>query len=288
MAVDGSGDVFIADTGNNRVVEVKPDGTQTTVGTGLNLPFGVAVDGSGDVFIADAGNNQVVEVKPDGTQTTVGTGLNVPVSVAVDGNGDLFIADFGNNRVVEVNAGGIETTVASGFNEPRGVAVDGSGDLFIADTGNNQVVEVKSDGTRATIGSGLSGPAGVTVDGSGDLFIADTGNSRVVEVTAGVPVTVVPATPTVSVNPVNITYGTALSNSQLSGTATWTVGGSPVTVAGTFTYYHRRGDRLGRRHRPERSGHLHAQRQHRLHHGLYNSDLSTSPRPARPPRCLPR
>jgi hypothetical protein len=49
-------------------------------------------------------------------------------------------------------------------------------------------------------------------------------------------VTVSPATPTVSVNPVNIAYGTALSNSQLSGTATSTVGGNPVTVAGTFTY----------------------------------------------------
>ena len=85
MAVDGSGDVFIADTGNNRVVEVKADGTQTTVGSGLNDPVGVAVDGTGDVFIADFGNNRVVEVKADGTQTTVGSGLNHPVGVAVDG-----------------------------------------------------------------------------------------------------------------------------------------------------------------------------------------------------------
>ena len=251
-AVDGSGDLFIADLGNNRVVKVKPDGTQTTVGTGLSLPFGAAVDGSSDVFIADAGNNRVVEVKPrrhpDHQRQAPGA-VSVPGSVAVDGNGDLFIADFGNYRVVEVNAGGIETTVASGFNEPRGVAVDGSGDIFIADTGNNQVVELKSDGTRATIGSGLSGPASVAVDGSGDLFIADTGNNRVVKVTARrAPVTpVVPATPTVSVNPVNITYGTALSNSQLNGTATWTVGGSPVTVAGTFTFTTAAGTVLGGR-----------------------------------------
>ena len=245
MAVDGSGDVFIADTGNNRVVEVKPDGTQTTVGSGLNRPSGVAVDGSGDVFIADTGNNRVVEVKPDGTQTTVGSGLNDPAGVAVDGSGDVFIADSGNNRVVEVKPDGTQTTVGSGLNSPTGVAVDGSGDVFIADSGNNRVVEVKSDGTQATVGSGLNGPTGVAVDGSGDVFIADTGNNRVVEVTAGMPVTVVPATPAVSVNPVNITYGTALSNSQLSGTATWTVGGNPVTVTGTFTYTTAAGTVLG-------------------------------------------
>ena len=78
VAVDGSGDVFIADIGSSQVTEVEADGTQTTVGSGLNKPFGVAADSSGDVFIADTGNNRVVEVKPDGTQTTVGSGLNQP------------------------------------------------------------------------------------------------------------------------------------------------------------------------------------------------------------------
>ena len=96
--MDGSGDVFIADMGNNRVVEVKANGTQTTVGSGLYFPEGVAVDGSGDVFIADTGNNRVVEVKADGTQTTVGSGLINPAGVAVDGSGDVFIADPSNNR----------------------------------------------------------------------------------------------------------------------------------------------------------------------------------------------
>ena len=57
------------------------------------MPYGVAVDGSGDVFIADIDNNQVVEMKADGTQTTVGSGLFGPRGVAVDGSGDVFIAD---------------------------------------------------------------------------------------------------------------------------------------------------------------------------------------------------
>src|SRR5262249_33067566 len=68
VAVDWMGDVLIADTYNNRVVEVKPDGTQTTVGSGLNSPHAVAAYGAGNIFIADTGNNRVVEIKRDGTQ----------------------------------------------------------------------------------------------------------------------------------------------------------------------------------------------------------------------------
>ena len=92
------GDVFIADTDNNRVVELKADGTQTTVGSGLSQPFGVAVDGSSDVFIADTGNNRVVEVKTDGTQSTVAAVVDGPVGVAVNAMGDLFIADLRSQR----------------------------------------------------------------------------------------------------------------------------------------------------------------------------------------------
>ena len=161
-------------------------GVQTTVGSGLSNPQGVAVDGAGDVFIADTGNNRVVEVPAGGgAQTTVpAIGLNDPPGVGVDGAGDVFIADPNNNQVVEVPAGGgAQTTVGSGLYYPFGVAVDGAGDVFIADPNNNRVVEVPAGGgAQTTVGTGLSYPEGVAVDGAGDVFIADGGNNRVVEV----------------------------------------------------------------------------------------------------------
>jgi sugar lactone lactonase YvrE len=83
VAVDGAGNVFIGDTGNKRVLEVTPSGTQTTVGTGLDVPDLVSEDAAGDVFIADFGASKVYEVTPSGTQTTVGTGLSNPYSVAL-------------------------------------------------------------------------------------------------------------------------------------------------------------------------------------------------------------
>jgi sugar lactone lactonase YvrE len=192
VAVDGAGDVFIVDAGNNRVVEVPVGGgPQTTVpASGLNQPFGVAVDGAGDVFIADEGNNRVVEVPAGGgPQTTVpASGLNGPYGVAVDGVGNVFIADYYNNRVVEVPAGGgAQTTVGSGLSQPFGVAVDGAGDVFIADTNYPpRVLKVPAGGgAQTTVGSGLGSPYGVAVDGAGDVFIADAGNNQVVEVPAG-------------------------------------------------------------------------------------------------------
>jgi sugar lactone lactonase YvrE len=186
VAVDAKGDVFIADSGNNRALKLSAiGGAQTTIGNGVSSPYGVAVDGAGNVFIAETDNNRVVEIAANGgAQTTVGTGLNSPHGVAVDGVGNVFIADTANSRVVKVLAGsGIQTTVASGLGAPTGVAVDGAGDVYIA--GRLQLVEVKASGAQIAIGSGLNGPEGVALDGAGNVFISDVNNGRVVEVLAG-------------------------------------------------------------------------------------------------------
>src|SRR5208282_4078577 len=188
VAVDGAGDLFIADYYNNRVVEIPAGGgLQTTVSaSGLKLANGVAVDGAGDVFIVDLYNKRVVEVPAGGGhQTTVGSGLQQPWAVAADGAGDVFIVDTGNSRVVKVPAGGgAQTTVGSGLGFPLGVAADGVGDVFIADSGNNRVVEVPAGGGAQTTlpVSGLKSPNGVAVDGAGDVFIADYSYNQVVDV----------------------------------------------------------------------------------------------------------
>jgi sugar lactone lactonase YvrE len=201
VAVDANGNLFIADTYNNRIREVvKSTGAMITIaGTGstgysgdggpatsamLNSPFGVAVDGSGNVLFADQGNNRVREIiKSTGTIVTVaGTGT-------ASYNGD--------NR----------PATSAMLNQPNGVAVDASGDIFISDWHNNRIREVvKSTGNIITVaGTGTSGyngdggPAtsamvnytgGVAVDGNGDLFIADSSNERVREVVNGIITTV--------------------------------------------------------------------------------------------------
>ncbi len=256
IALDASGDLFIADSDNSRVRKVTPDGIINTVagtnafgffGDGgpatsavLNLPIGLAVDESGNLFIADNKNNRIRKVSPDGFITTEAGGpmfgntgdggpateatLNWPTGVAVDRAGNLFIADSGNSRVRKVTPAGIISGVAGdgkfGYSGDGGlavnatldlnslaaydsIAVDAAGDLFIADYYNNLVREVTPDGIINTVaGDGFHGyfgdgglathaelayPSTVAVDLSGNLFITDVFNNRIREVLATAP-----------------------------------------------------------------------------------------------------
>jgi sugar lactone lactonase YvrE len=190
VAVDASGNIFIADSFNNRIRKVSPAGIITTVaggGTGgdggaatsavLYMPYGVAIDAWGNLFIAETFGNRIRKVSPSGIITTVaGNGsfggysgdgglataaqLNMPYGVAVDASGNLFIADSFNDRIRKVSASsGIITTVAG--NGSQGYS---------------------GDGGLATAAE-LSVPYGVAVDAAGNLFIADN-NNRIREVGA--------------------------------------------------------------------------------------------------------
>jgi sugar lactone lactonase YvrE len=256
VAVDGKGNIYIADLRNGRVRKVSPGGTISTfAGTGvwgysgdggpatsaqLYAPQGVAVDGQGNVYIADRNNYRVRKVSAGGTITTfAGTGkclggtcfsgdggpatsaqLYSPSGVAVDGNGNLYIADRDNSRVRKVSGGTITTiagTSTKGFSGdggpatkaqlfyPDAVAVDGIGNVYIADTFNNRVRKVSRGGTISTFaGTGACGrpvdggpatsatvcnPRGVAVDGQGNVYIGDTNNSRVRKVSPGGTIT---------------------------------------------------------------------------------------------------
>ncbi len=252
VAVDGFGNLYIADTFNNRVRKVAAatgiittaagNGTAGYSGDGglaisaeVNDPYGVAVDGNGNVYIADTFNSRIRKVAAGtGVITTVaGNGtlgysgdsgpatsaeLGFPQDLAVDTHGNMYIADSGNNRIRMVSAGsGIIITVAgagssySGDGQPAtsaqissdsfGVAVDRLGNLYIADTGNSRVRKVAAaTGIITTYaGTGVAGysgdnipaasaeinqPWGLAVDTSGNLYIADSGNNRIRVVSA--------------------------------------------------------------------------------------------------------
>ncbi len=198
VAVDASGNVYIADLSANRIVKVPWTGSgygpQTEVTSGLGQPQGLAVDGNGNVYVADTDNGRAVKVAWTGSgygpQMTVVSGLSYPTSVAVDGSGNVYVTDLAANSVVKVpwtgNGYGPQTTVGVGLNQPLGVAVDSIGNVYITDYGNNRALKVpwtgSSYGSQTTVGTGLSYPTGIAVDSGSNVYIADYGNNRIVRV----------------------------------------------------------------------------------------------------------
>ncbi len=229
----------------------------SAVSAGLNMPYGIASDARGDVFIADTGGNRVQEIsasshtqfgitmkagdvytvagQASGVPGTSGDGgratnayLTQPTSIAVDPSGNLYIADSINNRIQEVSAatGDISTFAGSAagasgdsgsgglatsalLSVPYAVTTDAAGDVFIAGNLTNQVQEVpaatgggmtaghiytiagSTAGTSGDTGDGgpatsarLSAPQGIAVDQAGNVYIADYANNRIQEIPA--------------------------------------------------------------------------------------------------------
>ncbi|MDR3735647.1 MAG: MBG domain-containing protein, partial [Acidobacteriaceae bacterium] len=133
------------------------NGVVSTLGSGFSYPYGVAVDGSGNVYVADGGNNAVKEILAVGgvipsspTIKMLGSGFSGPISVAVDGSGNVYVANYSSSTVKEILAvGGVIpsnptiNTLGSGFSLPTGVAVDGSGNVYVADYNHNAVKEIE-------------------------------------------------------------------------------------------------------------------------------------------------
>ena len=193
----------------------------------LNFPAGLALDGEGNLYIADRNNHRIRKVTPDGIITTlVGTGepdfggdggsalaaqLHFPSDIEVGPNGDLYISDRSNHRIRKVDQEGIITTVAGvgleGFGGdfglaknallkfPFGISLDRQGNLYIADRGNNRVRKVDTQGVITTLAgdsmhsfggdygpasySNLAYPTDVVVDAEDNIYIADRNNNRI-------------------------------------------------------------------------------------------------------------
>jgi DNA-binding CsgD family transcriptional regulator/sugar lactone lactonase YvrE len=192
LALDRVGNLFITDTGNNRVRKVTPGLLISTVIRGAE-PRGCAIDGQGDVFVAETAANRVEKLDPNGALLIVaGTGragfsgdngpaiaaeLSAPEGLAVDQQGNLYIADAGNDRVRKVTPDGTITTIAGNGQTgpagdggpavnaelfiPSGLAVDAHGILYIADSANNKVRQVDLAGNISTLaGTGRAGSKG--------------------------------------------------------------------------------------------------------------------------------
>ncbi len=199
VAVDSSGNLFVADLGGSTIRKITPSGDVTTLagspgspgsadGIGaaarFSGPGALAIDSAGDLLVADTGNNTIRRVTPAGVVTTLagtpgtsgfvnGAGpaarFNSPFSIASDGLGNAYVGDRNNRSIRKVTAAGDVTTFgpASSFNEPFGIAVDGGGNVIVSDAGAGSLLwKVTAGG----VASPLAGGGGLgSNDGTGSF-----------------------------------------------------------------------------------------------------------------------
>jgi streptogramin lyase len=197
LAIDGKGDVIVANNGGNSLTAFSPVGSYlTTVTTGgLNAPWGIAIDGSGNLWVSNNGNNTISEFNSSGVANTSspfsGGGLTKPEGLAVDAQSHLWVANPSTNVLSEFNvtdgsavsSSGITT---GGLNSPDAVAVDDNGEIWVANSGGSGSLSLYTALGAVASGSpfsdgGLSDPQGVAIDSNNSAWVANSGANVVSE-----------------------------------------------------------------------------------------------------------
>ncbi len=204
------------------------DGTGTSVQ--FSSPYGVTVDSSGNVYVADSSNNKIRKITSSGVVTTfagggatyadgVGTqaSFSTPLGIIVDGSEIIYVADSNSARIRKITSSGVVSSLAGSagspgstdgtgstarFVSPFAVTVDSNGIVYVADGGDNRIRKITSDGlviTFAGSGYGFADgvgtlalfrlPDGITIDGNGILYVGDSQNNRIRKITASGVVT---------------------------------------------------------------------------------------------------
>ncbi|MGA1200024.1 MAG: Ig-like domain-containing protein, partial [Candidatus Latescibacterota bacterium] len=219
MALAPNGDLYIADSGNHRIIRVNISGFafriagQTSlpafagdggpsVSASLNNPTGLTFDDNGDLFVADQGNHRIrkIDFGTNDITTFAGDGttgvLNAPSAIAFGESGDLWIIESGANALSKRNSSNVISQAITGLTTPNGLTIDGAGNIYYSNSGGHQVFKIGAASQTSTVlvgtgGAGFGGdgglgssaqinsPQGLAVGTSGHLYIADYGNNRV-------------------------------------------------------------------------------------------------------------
>ena len=177
IAFDQSGNLYVDDSLNNRILKYTGTVPSVFATTGLNAPRGITFDAAGNLLVANYWAYNIMKYSPDGQGTVVAWNWWYHADdIAFDNSGNMFVASSEGNEVLKYTLDGRQTVLPLyGLSQPDGLAFDKNGNLFIASSGNNLIYKVDKQGNQTVFAnSGLCAPQGLAFDSSGNLYVANS------------------------------------------------------------------------------------------------------------------
>lgn len=205
IAIDGSGDAWIANHSASSITEISSTGTFISGANGYThatilTPDAIAIDKFGRAWIANFGSECVTELSGAGSVLsgtsgyTGGNSINMPYGVAIDVNGYVWVTDYGSSKVTRLQGNGAVNglfTIGGGLDEPYAIAFDNSSNAWITSWNSANVTELTSGGTLANTfsGGGLDEPEAIALDANGDAWATNYLGNSLTEIIGGSTVT---------------------------------------------------------------------------------------------------
>ena len=195
IAIDSSGNVWVANYGSNNVTKLSPSGaTLGTYAVGTQ-PKGIAIDSSGNAWVANYGSNNVTKLSPSGaTLGTYAVGTN-PESVVIDLSGNIWITNFSSSTVTKLSSNGVligtyTTTISYNGYSPVGLAIDNSGNVWIANnstSASHYYVNVLNSSGNPVLSAdvGYATPFDVKIDSLGNIWVSDPTYNNILKLNSG-------------------------------------------------------------------------------------------------------
>ena len=224
ICIDTNGNLYVADSENNKIRKITPDGSVTTLagsvmgqadGNGItakfSIPYAICIDPSGNLYVSDSGNDRIRKITPSGNVTTIAPlqDLHTPRGLCRDKTGNLYVTSFTSDVILKITpteqvsiiAGSVKgyadgTGTAAKFDYPIGIDIDANGNLFVADMSNDRIRKIAPDGSVTSFAgvgtpssddlgakAGFYNPHGLDIHTDGNISVGDASNHKIRKVT---------------------------------------------------------------------------------------------------------
>ncbi len=183
IAIDADGNLYTSNIGDNTVSKITPDGESTVLGTTGRQPIGIKLDAAGNVYTTNYVDGTVTKITPEGDSSVLGTTGVHPLGIVLDGLGNVYTANEADDNVTKITPGGVTTVLGTTGGWPQAIAMDRAGNVYTANWNTSNVSKITPSGTSTILGTTGNRPIGITVDSGGNVYTTNNGANNISRIT---------------------------------------------------------------------------------------------------------